>query len=193
MLNGRGLKLREESANDTIRFQEALLRRRLEMSSMSPSGIPDDGAYQRALASLRHREAMLSLDEAIQEAQTRRRVSSINFSLSGSTPGNVYCGLSSSLHGTVLPWGTSSFSALYSPPYGSGRMDLSIPLRDSVNPGMSLRASLMRTELPFRTLTSATQMSGLLSEPNSREEIHQLLSVGLPGGPNLDRATLERL
>ncbi len=204
MLNGQRLEMRQGAVDITSSFQEGFLQRRRAALRLSPSGIPDDASYQRALASLRHREAMLSLDKAIHEAEMRRRISSMTSNLSSSFPSNLPHELSNRRHGTTLPSlvPSSVNPTLFSMPTATALMSIGgasgqSQLGSFSGPGRSLRTNLIHSELPTRA--SSTAMASILSSPGSLRQMHQRAPVGTIGRSNfgsgavLDRESLEQL
>ncbi|KAL3919785.1 MAG: hypothetical protein SGILL_003580 [Bacillariaceae sp.] len=107
-------------------LQEALRRQQLleaSRNSMFPSsgvgggGVPDSTAYMAALANLRHKESMLSIDRAIHEAERRRLQSLLAPLNQGLYPGGVTAAsLSRSLSlGARSPLSTAPLSSSFLP------------------------------------------------------------------------------
>jgi hypothetical protein len=196
MLNERMVKPRGDTAEDINGFDQAFFQHHLPVSRSNSSGIPD-ASFARAFESLRHRETMLTLDKAIHEVKMRRRIASINSTLSPISFGD---GLPTNIHGSYLPnmMPSTLNSALMSPTGCASRVAVGgtsghSPLGGTTGFGRSLRGNIMNRALPFPTLTSSFPLPSLLSTPRTLQEIHQRLPVRSPGGSNLDRSTLDRL
>jgi hypothetical protein len=195
--------MRHGAADATRSFQGGYLHSRYgSHTRFSPSGVPDDFSYQRALASLRHREAMLCLDKAIHEAEMRRRISSMTSGLSSLFPNNLSYELSTRRHGaTISPLVPSSLNpTLFSVPGSTTRMNIGGSSRQSTLGGFTsfgrpLRTNMMQSELP--NVTSSSGMASLLSAHGSQRIINRGSSVGthegssLGDGVALDRASFE--
>lgn len=196
MLNGQRLETGHGAVDVTSNLPEGFLHRRDGTHGLSLTGIPDDLSYQRALATLRHRKAMLNLDKAIHDAEMTRRISSMASSLSSSFPGSLSHELSARRDGATFP------PTLFSMPGNSVLMNFAGASRQSTLGGFtssarSLRNNMMNLELP--TVASSLAMENWLSVHGSLRRMHQGSPVGTYGGSSpragvaFDRASLQQL
>lgn len=142
-------------------IHETLRRRRLMEASLAPTlpnnRLQDDAAYMTALASLKHREAMLSLDRAIHEAEKRRYTSMAAVaahrpnSFSHHLPGE----LSSGPEFSFIPYGSG-----LSPNVGGLSRGVSIPSSSSSTSSLRER-SLLRWSLDGSGNRSSPSRTGI--------------------------------
>mmetsp|Transcript_284 Transcript_284/g.485 ORF Transcript_284/g.485 Transcript_284/m.485 type:complete len:414 (+) Transcript_284:192-1433(+) len=166
-----------DSKVDSAFLQEVLHRQRLMDNSMS-SVVSDDSVYLNAIASLRHREAMLNLDKAIHEAQKRRYASMT----AGSYPGGI---LASGLPHSALPLNHPLLSGLGMG--GSSAASFMNPM--GISNGDSIRE---RAALHASLLSGSQHGLGLSSMPSSKGKLtgmhHQSLKT--PAAPSMEHQRL---